>query len=73
VELALAARGGDTLLDDRPQLLQSVALSRRVIDPLNHLQVELLGRLRRGGDADALRPALQLTINGVAAGLRSTG
>ncbi len=72
-ELALAVRGGEALLDDRPELAQSVALSRRMIDPLNHLQVELLGRLRRGEDADALRGALQLTINGVAAGLRSTG
>ena len=73
VELALAVRGSAALLDDRPELAQSVALSRRMVDPLNHLQIELLGRLRKGGDADALRGALQLTINGVAAGLRSTG
>ena len=73
VELALAVRGADALLDDRPELQQSVALSRRYVDPLNHLQVELLSRARRGEDPEILRLGLQLTINGVAAGLRSTG
>ena len=73
VALVLDVRGGDALLDDRPELRQSVALSRRYVDPLNHLQVELLGRVRRGEDPETLRLGLQLTINGVAAGLRSTG
>ena len=56
----------------------SLALSLRnripYIDPLSHLQVDLLRRLRSGkGDAEELRRAVHLTINGVAAGLRNSG
>jgi phosphoenolpyruvate carboxylase len=47
------------------------------LDPLNHLQVELLRRYRhsRPGDADVerLKRGIHLSINGVAAGLRNTG
>ncbi|WP_455423805.1 phosphoenolpyruvate carboxylase [Cupriavidus necator] len=45
------------------------------LDPLNHLQVELLKRYRAGKDADGVRVGrgIHLTINGVAAGLRNTG
>ncbi|WP_424657673.1 phosphoenolpyruvate carboxylase [Castellaniella sp.] len=51
------------------------------IDPLNHLQVELLRRMR-AGTASAHRPneqesrdqrAIHMTINGIAAGLRNSG
>ena len=58
------------------------ALSERFayIDPLNHLQVELLRRHRaRGqtpaGDApeDGTQRAIHMTINGIAAGLRNSG
>ena len=73
VELVLAARGGAALLDDRPELKESVAFSTPVIDALNHLQVELLGRKRRGDADPRTTLALQLTVNGVAAGLRNTG
>ena len=73
VELVLGARGGAALLDDRPELAESVAFAAPVIDALNHLQVELLARRRRGEDDPRLTLALQLTVNGVAAGLRNTG
>ena len=73
VELVLAARGGRALLDDRPELRESVAFAAPVIDALNHLQVELLGRKRRGDADPRTTLALQLTVNGVAAGLRNTG
>jgi phosphoenolpyruvate carboxylase len=44
------------------------------IDPLNHLQIELLRRLRTGdGDEAEVREGIHLTINGIAAGLRNTG
>jgi phosphoenolpyruvate carboxylase len=62
------------LLQNNPSL--AVGLRNRIpyIDPLNHLQVDLLRRLRSGrGDRDELRRAVHLTINGVAAGLRNSG
>ncbi len=73
VELVLAARGGRALLDDRLELRESVAFAAPLIDALNHLQVELLGRKRRGDDDPRTTLALQLTVNGVAAGLRNMG
>ncbi|MFZ5670195.1 MAG: phosphoenolpyruvate carboxylase [Pseudomonadota bacterium] len=73
VETALSIRGGTRLLDDRPDLAESVELAAQAVDPLNFLQLELLSR-RRGGDEDEqLRLAIQLTVAGVAAGLRNTG
>jgi phosphoenolpyruvate carboxylase len=47
------------------------------LDPLNHLQVELMRRYRSRGDTDPeaerVRTGIHLSINGVAAGLRNTG
>jgi len=62
------------LLQNYPSL--ALILRNRIpyIDPLNHLQVDLLRRLRAGrGQQDELRRAVHLTINGVAAGLRNSG
>jgi phosphoenolpyruvate carboxylase len=73
VELALAIRGGTRLLDDRPDLAESVELAAQAVDPLNFLQLELLSRRRGGDDDEQLRLAIQLTVAGVAAGLRNTG
>jgi phosphoenolpyruvate carboxylase len=77
VALALELRGGRMLLDDRPDLLNSVELGRRQAAPLNHLQLELLGRLRREQVDEAerqdLKLGVQLTLGGVAAALRNTG
>lgn len=73
VVLALEARGGTALLDDQPALSESVALASRTVEPLNHLQLELLARRRRGDEAEATRLAIQLTVAGIAAGLRNTG
>ncbi len=72
-ELALAIRGGSSLLDNQPDLAESVALAGRVVDPLNHLQLELLSRRRAGDQDEELRLAIQLTVAGIAAGLRNTG
>ncbi|MDO9337258.1 MAG: phosphoenolpyruvate carboxylase [Caulobacter sp.] len=73
VELALAIRGGTRLLDDRPDLAESVALAAGSVRPLNHLQLELLSRRRKGDDSEETRLAIQLTVTGIAAGLRNTG
>jgi phosphoenolpyruvate carboxylase len=71
--LALAIRGGKTLLDDRPDLAQSIGLAAQSVDPLNHLQLELLARRRHGDEDPQLKLAIQLTVAGIAAGLRNTG
>jgi phosphoenolpyruvate carboxylase len=69
----LEITGQKELLETNPSLLRSIRNRTPYIDPLNHLQVELLRRYR-GGDADeAVKRAIHLTINGVAAGLRNSG
>ena len=74
----LAITGQQELLDDNPLLQRSVRNRLPYINPLNHVQVELLQRFRdslpEGGDIFELsRRAVLLTINGVAAGLRNSG
>ncbi len=65
--------GRDELLADNPTLARSIRSRFPYLDPLNHLQVELLRRYR-AGDTDArTKRAIHLTINGVAAGLRNSG
>ena len=71
--LALTIRGGTSLLDNQPELAESVALAGLSVDPLNHLQLELLSRRRAGDQDEAVRLAIQLTVAGIAAGLRNTG
>jgi phosphoenolpyruvate carboxylase len=43
------------------------------IDPLHHVQVELLKRHRAGGADARVVEGIHLTINGIAAGLRNSG
>jgi phosphoenolpyruvate carboxylase len=43
------------------------------IDPLNHLQVELMRRFRAGNTGGDVQRGIHISINGVAAGLRNTG
>jgi phosphoenolpyruvate carboxylase len=63
-----------TLLQNNPSLARSLRHRIPYIDPLNHLQVELLRRLRSRDHQDAeMRRAVHLTINGIAAGLRNSG
>jgi phosphoenolpyruvate carboxylase len=71
VERLLAIRNGEALLDDSPALRERLAHRNRWVDPLSHLQVALLARVRAG--EDALRPALMASVTGIAAGLRNTG
>jgi phosphoenolpyruvate carboxylase len=60
-----------TLLYNAPALLARLSHRNPWIDPLSHMQVELLRRTR-AGDQSA-EGALLLTINGIAAGMRNTG
>ena len=43
------------------------------IDPLHHLQVELIGRYRAGSQEASVKRGIHIAINGIAAGLRNTG
>src|SRR5688500_7473191 len=43
------------------------------LDPLNHLQLELLKRHRAGDAQERVRNGIHLSINGLAAGLRNSG
>ncbi len=64
-------------LQSNPALARSIEHRFPYIDPLNHLQVELLRRYRTGREPEAHQARLQrgihISINGVAAGLRNTG
>ena len=62
-----------TLLEDNPTLERSIRNRFPYLDPLNHLQVELLRRYRAGDADERTRRAIHLTINGLAAGLRNSG
>jgi phosphoenolpyruvate carboxylase len=73
VRHCLAITQQSSLLEDNPTLARSIRNRFPYLDPLNHLQVELLRRYR-AGDTDArTRRAIHLTINGVAAGLQNSG
>ena len=67
----LEITGAPSLLDDSPALQRRLSHRNPWIDPLSHLQVELLARAR-AGRPDA-REALLATITGIAAGMRNTG
>ncbi|PXW33785.1 UNVERIFIED_CONTAM: phosphoenolpyruvate carboxylase type 1 [Williamsia faeni] len=63
----------DDLLADNAALKRSVFNRFPYLEPLNHLQVELLRRYRGGDDSDLVRRGIQLTMNGLATALRNSG
>jgi phosphoenolpyruvate carboxylase len=69
----LEITGQSDFLGDSPALARSIRNRFPYLDPLNHLQVELLRRYRAGDTDERTRRAIHLTINGVAAGLRNSG
>jgi phosphoenolpyruvate carboxylase len=72
-EWLFAVTGHAELLQDNPTLARSIRNRTPYIDPLNHLQVELLRRYRSGEDSEEVKRSIHLTINGVTAGLRNSG
>lgn len=69
----LRITGLPDLLEDIPWLKRSIQVRNPYVDPLNFIQILLLRRWREQPEAEELREALWLTIQGVAAGLRTTG
>ena len=72
-EALLAITGQSALLEKNPDLAAAIRSRLPYIDPLNHLQIELIRRRRRGDSDEAVQEGIHLTINGIAAGLRNTG
>jgi phosphoenolpyruvate carboxylase len=73
IRYLLSITGHASLLDDNPTLARSIRNRFPYLDPLNHLQVELLRRFRAGQSDERTQRAIHLTINGLAAGLRNSG
>lgn len=65
--------GNESLFADNPGIGRSVHNRFPYLEPLNHLQVELLRRFRSGDDSDQVRRGIQLTMNGLATALRNSG
>ena len=62
------------LLAKNPSLFNSIELRLPYIEPLNHLQIELMKRLRAGeDDPSALAKEYSLSINAIATALRNSG
>lgn len=76
--------GAKSRLATQPELASFLAYRFPYVDPLNHLQVELMRRHRKAPDtrasqvegetvAERVRRGIHLSINGIAAALRNTG
>ncbi|WP_243370578.1 phosphoenolpyruvate carboxylase [Microvirga solisilvae] len=73
IQASLAIMEQETLLDKNPLLARSIRNRFPYLDPLNHLQIELLKRHRSGDADDQVVQGIHLSINGIAAGLRNSG
>jgi phosphoenolpyruvate carboxylase len=76
--MVLSISGHASLMEKEPVTQNAVLVRNPYVDPLNYIQVEILGRLRSVKDTDnpdveTLRETMALTINGIAAGLKNTG
>jgi phosphoenolpyruvate carboxylase len=76
----LGITGQQALLDQNPLLRRSIINRFPYLDPLNHVQVEMLRRYRDQGDTDEpgaaqgrIRRGVHISINGIAAALRNSG
>jgi phosphoenolpyruvate carboxylase len=65
--------GEKAFLAANPSLARSIRNRFPYLDPLNHLQLELLKRHRAGGAEERVKSGIHLSINGLAAGLRNSG
>jgi phosphoenolpyruvate carboxylase len=76
-EMILAVTNQTHLLEKEPVLAKSIKLRNPYVDPLNYLQVEMIKRRRvrrlNKPDHEGIRAVLELTVNGIAGGLKNTG
>ncbi|MDB5565429.1 MAG: Phosphoenolpyruvate carboxylase [Tardiphaga sp.] len=73
IETLLDIMGQDRLLQGNPLLDRSIRNRFPYLDPLNHVQVELLKEHRAQNPDEQVLRGIQLTINGISAGLRNSG
>ncbi|MEN2989856.1 phosphoenolpyruvate carboxylase [Tistrella sp. BH-R2-4] len=69
----LAITGQTALLDHNPVLARSIRDRFPYLDPLNHVQVEMLRQHRSEAGSERHLSGIHLTINGISAGLRNSG
>ncbi len=76
-DAVLSISGHAQLLEAEPVTQNAVLVRNPYVDPLNHLQVDLLRQYRGGEgaaeDREQILHALLLSVNGIAAGMRNTG
>ena len=73
VEALQLITGDKQRLAGNPALQRSMRHRFPYIDPLHHLQVELIRRYRAGQADERAQRGIHISINGIAAGLRNTG
>jgi phosphoenolpyruvate carboxylase len=73
IEMLLNIMGQERLLQGNPLLERSIRNRFPYLDPLNHVQVELLKEHRAQNPDEAVLRGIQITINGISAGLRNSG
>lgn len=73
IDKLLAIMGQERLLAGNPLLERSIRNRFPYLDPLNHVQVELLKDHRAQCEDEQVLRGIQLTINGISAGLRNSG
>jgi phosphoenolpyruvate carboxylase len=73
LEAVLTVTGHDRPLDGRPVLRRAIDLRNPYVDALSLIQLRFLTELRQDGHAAGPASIVQVTVNGVAAGLQNTG
>ncbi len=73
IEMHKLITGHEDLLADNPALARSVFNRFPYLEPLNHLQVELLRRYRSGDEDELVQRGILLTMSGLATALRNSG
>jgi len=70
----LEVSGSNHLLERQPVLAESIRLRNPYVDPLNFLQTRFLEKWRHAPDRQPeILHLLQITVGGIAFGMKSTG